>query len=340
MRAGAAFLVIGIVSSSIGCEKESQAPIQDKIPAITQTLTPESPQIQWENLSPLDRLVNLKKKNLNIEGLNKEVENTRAVVEFFCQNVMCHFTSEDILNNRIERFDEENLLIKLQSRGEDFTPRQLNVWQKLPAFTTPGKIIFINDKAIENEAKRVMDSNPNLRQQRKEEDFRILLDQAIKIHEVGHLNMTHEEILFQPILAGETKYDKLEGFVFKGHDIQGKSKYILGLEEAKTEVLAQIIRVRSDLYLWNSEFREGAELLYFLVTASGITDDEFIEYTDGRRSITEFIERIGSLKEEELYDNRTIGTRVLFDIALVTQRAKTLEEVKSYLNSVLKVQIK
>src|SRR3989344_3850234 len=45
--------------------------------------TPESPKAQWDKLPALERLKRLRANNSNLEGFDRQDEDTRAVVEFF-----------------------------------------------------------------------------------------------------------------------------------------------------------------------------------------------------------------------------------------------------------------
>lgn len=337
--------VVGSTAFSVACNKEIQTPTIVHTPGIVRTLTPESPLTQWESLPANTRLVKLR-ENAYPQGewFNKQVENTKAVIEFFCQQTKCDIAPNDIWDNHIEHVDKENIETRLQNRGFNLTSDEIKAKRYQSAFVVQdadggNPVIFINDEAIVAEANDAIKRSPHLTDNNV--DFLSYLRQSVLIHELGHLNTPNKELtLDNPFDYQGYKIDKIIGFSFFGKDKDGNQGNLSGQDEAMVELLALKIRVVSGFTLINPDYRDGVQLLDQLVKSAKISDQEFIEYTNGTRPISEFLEKIGNLKKENTFKNQAVGVKALIEIGLVTKRGINIQTGKDYLNSILKVNLK
>lgn len=344
IMAGRTVAAMGILVLSIDCGPQHTTPTLERTPTISSTPTLESPHSDWDRLPALSRLKMLREDRYpKLEGFDRQKEDTKAVVDFFCQNVRCNIPSDIILNNHIEYVSPENFAEKLKERGFNYSKEQIEERKQLTAFVTrsltyTNRVLFFNNAAFETEVRKRTESQPEFAQI---QFFNNYLEQTIKFHELGHLNSpTGETYLSEPFKNGDFTIYKLIGFVVVARDEGGNDAFLSGVSEAVTELLAQKIRLRSGFDLTNPSYQDGVNLLSQLVSEAGISDEEFIEYTDGRKSISEFIARIGALKKNESYNTQTVGINALYEIGSITEHLVDPETGKKYLNSILNVQIK
>ena len=305
--------------------------------------TPESPKAQWDKLPALERLKRLRANNSNLEGFDRQDEDTRAVVEFFCQNVMCSIPPDEIIENHFVYVDSTNISQKLKERGFDLTDSQISQEEESMSFViqkpppdNPNTTIFINSDVIGREAKRAVEEQPKLGEI---PNFEAYLTQKTKFISLGYLNIPNEELaLNEPFHYGDYYIYKFIGFRVGAKDEKGDEVKLPGIRIAMAELLAQKISTKSGFKLVNTTYKDGVELLSQLVSAAGISDQEFMEYTDGQRSISEFVERIGSLKKNESYDSQSVGANAIIEVGFVTSGTKDKIAGKKYLESILILQ--
>lgn len=361
--AGRAGLVLSVGLIGAGCtpltETHTPTPVIRTAPTIEPTMqlvptpmpenkekiavpTPESPKTQWDKLPALERLKRLRADNFNLEGLDTQKENIRAVVEFFCQNVRCNIPLEEIINNRIIYVDPTSISQKTKEKGFDLTDSQIEQQKNSMSFVvsqTPyetERFIFINPDAISKEANRAVKEQPNLA---RVPNFKTYLQQNVEFASLSYLNTPTDELLLnEPFHYGDYYIYKFIGFTLRLKDEKGDELNFSGVDIAITELLAQKISTKSGFVLLNPRYKDGVELLSQLVSSAGISDQEFIEYTDGRRSIPEFLGRIGNLKNNESYDSQAVGANAIIVVGFVTLGTKDKNAGKKYLESVLNLQ--
>lgn len=303
--------------------------------------TPESPKNQWDKLPALERLKRLRTDNLNLEGLDMQKENTRAVVEFFCQHVRCNISPEEIINHIIY-VDQTSISQKTNEKGLNLTDSQIDQHKNSMSFiaghTSSDSEIFIviNSDAISEEANRVLKEQPHLA---RIPNFKTYLQQNVELISLGYLNTPTDELLLnEPFHHGDYYIDRLIGFTVVAKDKKGDELKLSGVRTAMVELLAQKISAKSGFELHNSTHQDGVELLSQLISVAGISDQEFMEYSDGRRTISEFLGRIGGLKNSESYDVQAVGANAIIEVGFVTLGIKDKNAVKEYLESILNLQ--
>lgn len=316
----AAGAVITILTVGGACIKESKQDVSPVVPPGSvrtilpaETLTPVEE--GWARLTPQERISKLEPKSYpDIPNFDSREELKLATAQFYCEETNCAKDPKEMADNIFfvspDRFLEE----AQKDVGRKYTQEE-----KESALNTRLEIMnkhhqsFINVDSYERNIKKLMENNPEVVSQLEPRDFKTVVEKSLFLHIYAHMNQTEEIYTFDgfsmtlPSKDGPIKVpniDKLNGFTFEGVRKDGSPVFINGAKEAITEQTAIIIGRETGYVSFGHRLHEGALLVDMLNKRSGITDEEFLEYANGARSLDDLFSRWGAIKNPSNPDKK------------------------------------
>lgn len=344
---------LAVVALSNGCSKEVQdsaSPVVPTRPTIS-TVIPESTrgiitEGNWTSLTSQERISKLELKSYpDIPNFDPREELKLATAQFYCQVTKCNTSPEDIANNIFfvtpSRFLEEAQKDIGRKYTKEETEKELNT---RPEMVNKDKQSFINIELYDKIVQELEKYNPDVVRQLGSRDFKTVLEKSLFIHIFSHMNQTEESYFFDgfsmtlPSRDGLIKVpsiDKLDGFTFEGVREDGSPFFINGANEAITERVSVIVGRKIDYISFATGYNDGALLVDMLNKKSGISDQEFLEYANGARSMDELFTRWGSVKNPSNPDKKA-AILALASIGLYVDGIFSFDSAKQSLDEWLK----
>lgn len=318
VSAGAAFTII---TFGAGCTKESGQDVSTITPpGVVKTVIPAETRIKilgedWVRLTPQERISKLEFKSYpDIPNFDPREELKLSTAQFYCEATKCKISPEEMANNisfvAPSRFLEE----AQKDVGRNYTQEEIEFTlnTRLEMVNKDNKS-FINVDFYKRTLKELREHNPEAVRQLEPRDFETVVEKSLFIHIYSHMNQTEEMYSFDrfslviPSKDGPIKIpsiNRLNGFTFEGVREDGSPVFINGAKEAITERTSVIIGRKTSYISFASGYNDGAILVDMLNKKSGISDEEFLEYANGTRSIDELLGRWGAIKNPSKPDKK------------------------------------
>lgn len=339
---------------SVGCSDESRQAIATPAPSpIGRTIGVDGTPVRgikeadWAKLSAFERIQRLEFKQYpTIEGFSATNELKLASAQFYCQETKCEMTPGEMANNIFFVSPFQFIEEAQKDVGREYTQQEIeNQLNTRVEMVDKDNKSFINIELYNKTLKLLRAQNPEIVKQLGLRDFDTVVEKSLFLHICSHMNQTKEQYSFNPfslVLPSKNgpikvpKVDKLDGFTFVGIREDGSPAVINGAREAITERSAINIGKKAGDYLpIGRRYSDGALLIDMLNKRSGITNQEFLEYANGTRTIRELLRKWGSIKNPSNPDEKG-AVRELAMVGLYVDGFLTKEQALQSVNDWLK----
>lgn len=280
-----------------------------------QTPLPNTPRLEqsslaesaWRNLSSLERINRIESgKFPDSIRLNVSGEFVKATSEFYCQQIPCNVSAQD-LESRVHFLNQE----EFQKEIKDSFKSSLGTPAQKPPSLIPEivpNLIYSKDR----KERKILISTDNIRRALNGNDslYYPLLSQIL-FHSYSHIIQSTEKIQSDNIT--EMSFPEY-GFKIRGisnlgiltKNIQDGTDYEFARTmEALTEIVGKRVSEQSGRYLPVSIHQESIGITEQLLKKAGIDFKQLLEYYKGERSLYELLLKLGSIKNPSKPDLRS-----------------------------------
>lgn len=324
-------VLIGAMTLS-GC-KSADVGLQTPLPTKTEQVRPA--ESAWQNLSARDKINRLELKQYpSIPNFDTSKELRSATAQFYFETTKYKINPEEMAANIFfvspSKFLEEAQKDAQRDGGKPLSQEEIeDTLTSRLEMVSKDNHSFINIDLYKKSLKLLKDHNPEVVKQLGNRDFDTVVEKSVYLHIFSHMTQTKKPYSFNgfsiiiPSQNGPIRVpdmNQLIGFDFKGLREDGSSPvYINGAKEAVTEITAIIVGKKGGGYISIVDrYADGALFINMLNEKSGISDEEFLEYANGTRSIEDLFKRWGSIKNHANPDKKA-AILALATVGLYTQ---------------------
>lgn len=290
-----------------------------------------SVETEWRKLSPLERVKRIERnQNPAIAEFNPLKELSLAVAEVHKKRTNCEKSVEEMAGN--VRFLKSDAFTEAfeRSTNQTLSSQEKESFKENSEFITGNKQILFNidllDKDVDANRKIIAEKAPQL-------DPKWVVYKAALLHAFSHLNLTDSKLDFYsaPIFTTIDKdtyiFGALNGFIFEGTQ-NGKEYRGAALLETIVELSSRLAGTDfSDYMPFRKNNYLNTDYLMKLHIRAGISQDDFLQYSQGKKPFREYLRRLSG-------SNEMNGLRILALLDLAFGGEIKIEEVDDLINKI------
>lgn len=301
--AGAAIL-LGSFMTPIACgaSPKTERP-QFANPTATGELKHGQNEQEWGSLSALARINRLEQKSYpKNPNFDMQRELIKATSEFFCEQVPCVIKGSD-LQGRVRLLENDEYLKTIERiLGKGFRSQEEVLSEGVvvpipPSIKRQDRQIFINTTKAGRDIKML---------------------KSLLFQGYSQVNQSDEDVSFEPFTiqgasGKRVTINSISRLILQGVDNNNQAVVQDGTARAMTAYAMSIFNDRTPIVEINKDqdLSDASLFLKQLMNLAGISNQEFLSYYIGQRSIIEYLQRLGSINpssKQSLIDGRTLFT--------------------------------